>query len=101
MQKLNIDYQDIQIISSLYWAQTARIKLEGSLSEEISIQKDVRQGCILLPMRSTLYSEYIFCEALEDALAGIAINGFLVNNIRYMLSYQYQKNQNDGLFTKN
>lgn len=80
---MDIDYRDIRIVSNLYWGQTAKIKIENELSEDINIRKGVRQGCVLSPMLFNIYSESIFRETLSEDPAGIVVNGKTINNIRY------------------
>ena len=48
------------------------------------IEKEVCQGCILLPYLLNLYAEYILQNAgLDEAQAGIKIAGRNINNFRY------------------
>ena len=48
------------------------------------IRKEVCQGCILSPYLFNLYAEYIMRNAgLDEAQAGIKIDGKNVNNLRY------------------
>ena len=48
------------------------------------IGKEVGQGCILSPCLFNLYAEYIMWNAgLDEAQAGIKIDGRNVNNLRY------------------
>ena len=48
------------------------------------IGKGVHQGCILSPCLFKLYAEYIVQNArLDEAQAGVKINGRNINNLRY------------------
>lgn len=81
--KRRIDLRDIRIISNLYYGQKAAVRIEDTTSEEIDIQRGVRQGCILSPILFNLYSEDIVNRALDDQDMGIKINGMTINNLRY------------------
>lgn len=83
LKKCGIDDRDLKIIRNLYWNQSATIKVDGEQTEDIQIQRGVRQGCIISPILFNIYSEQIFLEPLEDAEEGIPINGTRLNNIRY------------------
>lgn len=83
LKKCGIDDRDLKIIRNLYWNQSATIKVDGEQTEDIQIQRGVRQGCIVSPILFNIYSEQIFLEALEDAEEVIPINGTRLNNIRY------------------
>lgn len=45
---VGVDKGDLRIVSNLYWNQTAAI--DGELSEDVSIKRGVRQGCVLSPL---------------------------------------------------
>ena len=44
--EIGVDGKDTQIIRCLYWDQTAPVRIMNELSDEIRIQRGVRQGCI-------------------------------------------------------
>lgn len=83
LKSIGIDGNDIKFIENLYWKQKAKIKINNILTEEVQIEKGVRQGCILSPCLFNLYSEVIFRNAFDQLNLGIRINGKLIQNIRY------------------
>lgn len=83
LESKGLDKNDIAIIKNLYWDQSAVVKYNNITTEPATIQKGVRQGCILSPMLFNLYSERIFEEAVRDTSDGIKINGITLNNLRY------------------
>lgn len=40
-----VDTGDLNIITQLYWYQTAEIRIESITSEQTEIRRGVRQGC--------------------------------------------------------
>lgn len=83
LQTIGLDTKDIRIIKNLYWNQSAVLKINDVLAENLTIQRGVRQGCILSPLLFNLYSEQIFKEAINEIDSGIKVNGKYINNIRY------------------
>ena len=81
LEKIGIDGKDIRMIANLYWHQKAAIKIQNELSPFTSIQRGVRQGCVLSPCLFNLYTEFIFRES--NHLPGINVHGHNLNNIRY------------------
>ena len=81
LSEIGIDDKDLQIISKLYWEQSACVRTESGMSSEFKIKKGVRQGCVLSPNIFNLYTEKIFRE-VED-MKGINIGGVYINNLRY------------------
>ena len=81
LSEIGIDDKDLQIISKLYWEQSASVWTESGMTSEFKIKKGVRQGCVLSPNLFNLYSEKIFRE-VED-MKGVNIGGVNINNLRY------------------
>ena len=81
LEKIGIDGRDIRIIANLYWHQKAAIRIQNELSPFTSIERGVRQGCVLSPYLFNIYTEFIFRESNE--LKGIRIHGLNINNLRY------------------
>lgn len=83
LEGMGLDKNDITIIKNLYWNQTATVRYNDTKTEEATIERGVRQGCVLSPLLFNIYSEQIFAEALSDIEDGIKINGKTINNLRY------------------
>ena len=81
LEKIGVDGKDIRVIANLYWHQKAAIRIQNQLSPFTSIQRGVRQGCVLSPYLFNIYTEFIFRECNE--LQGINIHGLNINNLRY------------------
>jgi len=73
----------VQLLSSLYKNQKASVRIAGVLSEWFSIQKGVRQGCILSPYLFNIVSETVMRKALENYRGGVTIGGRRITNLRY------------------
>ena len=72
----------IALIQSLYTDQSAKIRWNSDHSEPFSIEKGVRQGCILSPHLFSAYTEQIMRDSNMDEF-GIKINGRKISNLRY------------------
>lgn len=83
LSQLGLDGRDLRIIGNLYWNQSASVRVDGQLTEEVSILRGVRQGCVLSPLLFNIYSEKIFSDALEGMCQGVVVNGVVINNLRY------------------
>ena len=69
---------------NLYAGQEATVRTGHGTTDWFQIGKGVGQGCILSPCLFNLYSEYITRNArLDEAQAGIKIDGGNINNLRY------------------
>ena len=72
------------LLRNLYAGQEATVRTRHGATDWSQIGKGVHQGCILSPCLFNLYAEYIMRIAgLEEAQAGIKIDGRYNNNLRY------------------
>ena len=72
------------LLRNVYAGQEAAVRTWHGTTDWFRIGKGVRQGCILSPCLFNLYAEYIMRSAgLEEAQAGIKIEGRNINNLRY------------------
>ena len=53
LSEIGINDKDLQIITKLYWEQTATVRTENGVTKEFQIKKGVRQGCVLSQVHST------------------------------------------------
>ena len=75
LSEIGRDGKYIKIIRNLYWDQTASVRIINELSDEIRIQRGVRQGCVASPTLFNLYMEIIFRHHLIINMKGV--------NLRY------------------
>ena len=72
------------LLRNLYVSQEATVRTGYGTTDWFQIKKGVCQGCILSPCLFNLHAEYIMRNAgLEEAQAGIKIDGRNINNLRY------------------
>ena len=72
------------LLRNLYVGQEATVRTGHGTIDWFQIGKGVYQGCILSPCLFNLYAEYIMRNAgLDEAQAGIKIDGRNINNLRY------------------
>ncbi|KAF6198774.1 hypothetical protein GE061_006796 [Apolygus lucorum] len=83
LQEVGLDFKDVRLMRNLYWNQTAQVRVDGALSEQVTVAKGVRQGCTMSPLLFNIYSEQVFKEALDDCDIGVQGNGLPVSNLRY------------------
>ena len=79
--EIGVDGKDIAIIRNLYWDQTASVRIMNELSDEIRVQRGVRQGCVASPTVFNLYTEKIFRYIIN--MKGVNVGGTHFNNLRY------------------
>ena len=85
LQQIGVPTHLIVILRNLYEDQKATIRTEFGETEEISIGKGVRQGCILSPVLFNIYAEIIMRKVIEEygEENGIHIGGRRLTNLRY------------------
>ena len=72
------------LLRNLYAGKEATVRTGHGTTEWFQIGKGICQGCILSPCLFNLYAEYIMRNTgLEEAQAGIKIDGRNINNLRY------------------
>ena len=57
LSEIGIDDKDLQIITKMYWEQTAVVRTEHGITKVFQIKKGVRQGYVLSPSVFNLYTE--------------------------------------------
>ncbi len=77
-----IGKNNFKCISNLYWLQKAAVKVEEDIADWTSIERGVRQGCVLSPLLFNLYAEMVIRESAIQQL-GIKIGGRNICNVRY------------------
>lgn len=100
LQKLGVPENTIKLIQSFHQDMRARIRLEGSCLEEISVQNGLRQGCCMAPVLFNLYT----CVALERWLARVEGNEGVGLTIKYKydekLFRRYTRNASEMKITE-
>ena len=65
IREIVVDGKYIKIIRNLYWDQTASVRIMNELSEDIRIQRGVRQGCVATPTLFNVYTDKIFTHIIN------------------------------------
>lgn len=60
LKGIGIENQDLRIISYLCWNLTLAIRVEGEMSENISIKQSLKQRCVFLLLLFDNCLEFIF-----------------------------------------
>ena len=85
LQEMGIPNHLTCLLRNLYFSgQEATVRTGHGTTDWFQIGKGVRQGCILSPCLFNFYEEYIMQNTgLDEAQAGIKIDGRNINNLRY------------------
>lgn len=68
----------------MYYKQMAVVRVEGTETYEIEIQRVVSQGYVMSPQLFILYSQFVFQKALEQSRDEVIIGRTLINNVRFL-----------------
>ena len=80
----SIPFKITCLLRNLYAGQEATVRIGHGTADWFQIRKGVHQSCISSPCLFNLYAEYIMRNArLDEAQAGIKIDGGNINNLRY------------------
>ena len=71
----------VQLIQHLYCHQSAQVRNDSGLTDQFSVQKGTRQGCILCPRLFNLYAEREVMGNLT--VSGASIGGHNIIDLRY------------------
>lgn len=82
LEKFGFSTNSIQCIKSIYNKPTARVKVNGSLSERFALGRGTRQGCCLSPTLFALYIEPLAQMIRQD----ISIQGIEINKQKHVIS---------------
>ena len=81
LSKLNLHRKDLQLLQTLYWNQSACMRVDGECSDYTIIKRGVRQGCVMSPDLFNFYSELIFRELEKEK--GLRVGGHNITTLRY------------------
>ena len=70
MQKIGVPPRMLDVIQQLHEGMNACVEVEGELTDPISVQNGVRQGCCLASLLFTIYSSTVTARWNEKAPQG-------------------------------
>ena len=84
LKEMGIPHHLTCLLRNLYMGQEATVRTGHGTTDWFQIGKGVCQGCILSLCLFNFYAEYMMRNAgLEEAQAGIKMDGRTINNLRY------------------
>ncbi|KAF7236900.1 Craniofacial development protein 2 [Varanus komodoensis] len=84
LKEMGVPDHLICLLRNLYAGEEATVRTGHGTTDWFKIEKEVWQGCILLPCRFNLYAEHIMRKAgLDESPVGIKIAGRNINSLRY------------------
>lgn len=80
-----LDTYDIRLPKNLYYNQTASLKVDHLVSDEIAIKRGVRQELVMLPMLFNAYSESISQAAFSESVEDTSIMAHTLEDLQSLL----------------
>ena len=77
-----IGWRERRLISTLYMAQSVKVRLNLGETRIVKTGRGVRRGCCLSPIMFNLYSECLTKEALEG-FGDFKTGGQIINTLKY------------------
>ena len=71
----------IKLLTSLYRNSTVKVVVNGHLTEEVSCQQGIKQGCVLSPLLFILYMAEVG-SFLENNQSGVKLQGVHISGLR-------------------
>ena len=82
MERAGVPELERRLIINLYWRLHAVVRWDDEVSRDVTVERGVRQGCVISPLLFNLYSEFMIMEVLE-VVEGVKFNESNITNLRY------------------
>lgn len=83
LRNFGIPEELVELLEDLYSKSMSAVRVDGELTEWFEVTVGVRQGCGLSPYLFNLLLEAVMSLALQSTEMGVAVNGQIVNNLRF------------------
>ncbi|VEN53499.1 unnamed protein product [Callosobruchus maculatus] len=80
---MGVPYHLVFLNQQLHEYNSARVGIDTNLSGQTATRKGIRQGCVLSPTLSNVYSKFEMRQVLDNWNGGITIGGGKVSNLRF------------------
>ena len=73
----------LKVLQSLYKDNTVKVSINGHYTDDIRIERGIKQGCVLSPLLFLLYISDL-AAMIEQCNGGIKINTVIVSGLLFM-----------------